>query len=93
MMDVRVKTKSVRFTIPVPYAALHLGAAVISSQTFNRLINKWTKPHLEANKIHFAIPVIDKSALKSVLKELKKHKGTEIVNVIAKDGNEVRIRL
>jgi hypothetical protein len=38
-------------------------------------------------------PSIDKTELKHIIKELKKHKGLELVNVKAQDGTEVIVRL
>jgi hypothetical protein len=93
MLDVKVKTKDVRLSIPVPYSILNLGVLILSSNMVNRLANKWTKPHLEKNNISFIIPPIDKKELRKIVNELKQHKGIELVRVNAKDGTEVIIKL
>ncbi|WP_328588631.1 hypothetical protein [Ureibacillus acetophenoni] len=43
--------------------------------------------------VPFTFPQIDKKALKPFAKELKKHKGLVLVDVRAKDGSEVKIKL
>ena len=93
MMHVKVKTKDVRFTIPIPYATLTMIISILSSKFFQQNANKWTKDHFERKKLDFTIPLIDKKMLKPIVEELKNHKGTVLVDVKAKDGTEVKIRL
>lgn len=93
MMQVKVKAKDVRFTIPVPYAALNIIISILSSKLFQQNLNKWTKQHFERNKIDFTFPLIDKQTLKPIVKELKNYKGLVLVDVKAKDGTEVSVRL
>jgi len=93
MLHVKVKTKEVKFSIPVPYVLLNIGISILTSKMLIRHANKWSKPHLDKKNIVFAIPSIDKSELKRIIKELKKHKGLELVNVRSQDGTEVIVRL
>ncbi|MDM5317208.1 hypothetical protein QUF49_14460 [Fictibacillus sp. b24] len=93
MLHVSVKTKGAKFSIPVPYILLNICTSIITSKMLIRHANKWSKPHLEQKNISFTIPSIDKSELKRIIKELKKHRGLEIVNVKAQDGTEVIVRL
>ncbi|MDR7071464.1 hypothetical protein [Fictibacillus barbaricus] len=93
MLSVNVKTKGAKFTIPVPYILLNIGVSILTSKLLIRHANKWSKPHLDKKKISFTIPPIEKAALNKIIRELKQHKGFELVNVKAQDGTEVRIRL
>ncbi|MGA4718615.1 hypothetical protein [Fictibacillus nanhaiensis] len=93
MLHVNVKTKEAKFSIPVPYVLLNIGISLITSKVFIRHANKWSKPHLDKKNINFSFPSIDQSELKHIIKELKKHKGLELVNVKAQDGTEVIVRL
>lgn len=51
------------------------------------------KRALRKKKIDFTFPLLDKKMLKPIVKELKNHKGIVLVDVKAKDGTEVKIRL
>ncbi|KGR82156.1 hypothetical protein [Lysinibacillus odysseyi] len=93
MMNVKVKAKDVRFTIPIPYAILNIAISILTSKFIQQNANKWTKEHFEKNNIDFAFPHIDKKMLKPIVKELKNYKGIVLVDVKAKDGTEVKIRL
>ncbi|SDM64585.1 hypothetical protein [Sediminibacillus halophilus] len=93
MLHVKVKTDEAKFMIPVPYVLLNVGVAIFTSKLLIRYANKWSKPHLEKKNISFTIPSIDKTELKRIIKELKKNKGLELVNVKAEDGTEVIVRL
>jgi hypothetical protein len=93
MLSVNVKTKGAKFTIPVPYILLNIGVSILTSRLLISNANKWSKPHLEKKNISFTIPSIDKTELKRIIKELKKYKGLELVNVKAQDGTEVIVRL
>ncbi|MGE6514146.1 hypothetical protein [Lysinibacillus sphaericus] len=93
MMHVKVKTKDVRFTIPVPYVILNIAISILSSKFLQQNVNKWTKEHFERKKIDFTFPLIDKESLKPIVKELKNYKGIVLVDVKAKDGTEVKVRL
>ncbi|MEH7305634.1 hypothetical protein [Neobacillus drentensis] len=93
MLHLKVKAKDVRFTLPIPYAILNIGISILSSKILHRHANKWTKEHFERKKLDFTIPQIDKETLKLIVKELKNHKGIVLVDVKAKDGTEVMVRL
>ena len=93
MLYVKVKTKDVRFTIPIPYAMLNIAISVLSSKLLQRNVNKWTTEHFERKKIDFTFPLIDKKTLKPIVKELKNYKGIVLVDVKASDGTEVKVRL
>jgi hypothetical protein len=93
MLYIKVKTKDVRFTIPVPYAILTICNSILSSKFLHQQANKWTKDHFERKKLDLTIPQIDKEALKPIIKELKNYKGLVLVDVKAKDGTEVKVKL
>jgi hypothetical protein len=93
MIYVKVKTKDVRFSIPVPYALLNIAISVAFSKFIQKHADKWTKEHFKRKGLNFTFPIIDKSMLKPIVKELKKHKGMILVDVKATDGTEVRVKL
>ncbi|WP_391117033.1 hypothetical protein [Psychrobacillus sp. L3] len=93
MLNVKVKSKAVRLSIPVPYLVLNIGITILSSQLLNKMINKWTIESMKEKGMSFAIPQLNKSELKEIVKELKRHRGLNLVDVKAKDGTEVFIRL
>ncbi|MGE7024415.1 hypothetical protein [Solibacillus cecembensis] len=93
MIHVKVKAKGIRFIIPVPYAVLNIAISIATSKFLQRNVNKWTKEHFERKKLDFTFPLIDKEMLKPLVKELKKHKGIVLVDVKAKDGTEVKVRI
>jgi plasmid replication initiation protein len=93
MLHIKVKAKDVRFTIPVPYAILNIVISILSSKFLQKNVNKWTKEHFERKKLDFTFPHIDKNMLKPIVKELKNYKGIVLVDVRAKDGTEVKVRL
>src|SRR6478735_12039988 len=93
MIHVKVKTKEARFNIPIPYALLNVVISVVFSKFIQKHADKWTKEHFKRKELNFTFPLIDKSMLKPIVKELKKHKGMVLVDVKATDGTEVRVRL
>ncbi|AOH56389.1 hypothetical protein ACQKGI_09335 [Peribacillus muralis] len=93
MMHVKVKAKDVRFSIPVPYALLNMVISILFSKLVHQLVNKWTKEHFERKKVDFTFPLLDKKTLKPFIEELKNYKGLVLVDVKAKDGTEVKVRL
>ncbi|WP_088068655.1 hypothetical protein [Gottfriedia luciferensis] len=96
MLQVKVKIKERRFTIPIPYAILHLAISILSSRFLHQQMNKWLEEqneHKVDKKISLTIPQIDKKLLKPVIKELQKSKGLVLVNVKAQDGTEVLVKL
>ncbi|MDB5084450.1 MAG: hypothetical protein JWN30_1336 [Bacilli bacterium] len=82
MLILKVKTNKRRLFIPVPYTVLNLSVSTLTS----KLVTKWAKEYI-------ALPLLDKRALKSIVKELKNHKGLVLVHVKAKDGTEVLVQL
>jgi len=93
MLHVKVKAKDFRLTLPIPYAILNIGISILSSKFIHQQANKWTKEHFERKKLDITIPQIDKKMLKPIIEELKNYKGLVLVDVKAKDGTEVKIRL
>ena len=93
MMHVKVKTKDVRITLPIPYLLFNIGFSILSSRLFQQNINKWTKKHFERKKLEFSFPLIDKQTLKPIIKEFKNYKGLLLVDIKANDGTEIKIRL
>lgn len=48
---------------------------------------------LRKEKVDFVFPIIDKESLKPIVNEMKNYKGLVLVDVKAKDGTEVKVRL
>ncbi|WP_313893029.1 hypothetical protein [Psychrobacillus sp.] len=93
MLNVKVKANAVRLSIPVPYLVLNIGITILSSRVLNKMINKWIIAGTKEKDMSFTIPQLNKMELKEIVKELKRHRGLHIVDVKAKDGTEVLIRL
>ncbi|QWC23533.1 hypothetical protein KJK41_04000 [Bacillus haikouensis] len=93
MLHIKVKSNDARFTIPIPYAILNVGISILSSKFFHQRLHHWTKEHFKKKQLDFTILDIDRKALKPIYKELKKHRGLVLMDVKAKDGTEVVIRL
>ena len=93
MLHVKVKMSKVRLFIPIPYLILMLGISILLSKAVNRLINKWVKESSKEKEQAFSMPSLNKKELKGIVNELKRLRGLELVDVIAKDGTEVKIRL
>lgn len=90
MIKVKIKVNSRRFTIPVPYAFLHLFIRIITSKRILMLANRIIE---EKAKQKFQIPYIKKADLEPLLKELAMQKGLLLVETSLKDGTEVSVRL
>lgn len=56
-------------------------------------MQEWAKKRFERENFDFTIPPIDKKMLKPIVKEMKNHKGLVLIDVKAKDGTEVRVKL
>lgn len=93
MLHVKVKAKDLRLTIPIPYVILTIFISLLSSKFIQQNANKWTKEHFERKKLDFTFPLIDKKTLMPIVKELKNYKGIVLVDIKAKDGTEVQVRL
>lgn len=89
MLKVKLKVKDKQFSIPVPYAFLHLGSLVITSKRMNRLINK----AIEKDGSKFIFPEIDRQDLKPLLQGFSKYSGVILVETKLKDGTEVQVKL
>lgn len=95
MMTVKVKSKDAKFSIPVPYIFFNIAISILTSRRFQQKVNKWIKESYERKKqdVPFTFPQIDKKTLKPIAKELKKYRGMVLVDVSAKDGSRVKIKL
>ncbi|MCM3744284.1 hypothetical protein M3193_09030 [Sporosarcina luteola] len=93
MMRVKVKSGKVRLFVPIPYVFLSIGILILSSERLQKLINKWIIEQSEDKEKVFTIPQIDKRELRGIVAELKNHRGLGLVNVKAKDGTEVIVKL
>lgn len=95
MMRVKIKTDKVRLFIPIPYVFLTIGIMILSSERLQQLINKRIVEQSDGKEIEkvFMMPPIDKRELRSIVSELKNHRGLRLVNVKAKDGTEVIVKL
>lgn len=82
-----------RLFIPIPYAFLTVAIMILSSKRLQQLINKWIGEQAENKEKAFVMPPIDKRELRGIVSELKKHRGLGLVNVKAKDGTEVIVKL
>ena len=92
-MLVKVKAKGIRLAIPIPYFILDITINILTSKLLQKYLNRWTKNHFERKSLDFTFPLIDKGNLKLVTEELKNYKGLMLVDVQAKDGTVVKIRL
>ena len=92
MFKVKVKTGSVRLSIPVPYFILNIGVSILSSEFLYRQANRLMVKSMEDKEMSFPFPRLNKKELKIIIKELKSHRGLELVNVKSKDGTKVIIR-
>ncbi|WP_432363496.1 hypothetical protein [Sporosarcina sp. UB5] len=88
-----MKTGKVRLFIPIPYMFLTFGIMILSSERLQKIINKWIVEQSKDKEKAFTMPPLDKKELRSIVAELKSHRGLGLVNVIAKDGTEVIVKL
>ncbi|NQD65971.1 hypothetical protein HP456_08540 [Bacillus haikouensis] len=93
MLHIKVKSKDFRLTLPIPYAILNIVISILSSEFLHQRIHHWTREHFKKKQLDFSILDIDRKALKPIYKELKNHRGLVLVDVKAKDGTEVVVRL
>ena len=93
MLKITVRTEGMRLTIPVPHAALNIGCSILLSKVFQRHVYAGINQQLQKTEVDFISPQIDKKWLKPILKEMKSHKGLVLVDVVANDGTEVKVRL
>ena len=90
-VKIKVKSKGIRFIIPVPYTVLHLAVGIVTSKTIRSIINRSISK--ADGKEHFQIPDISRHDLKPLIKQLKELKGLMLVNTLLKDGTEVSVKL
>lgn len=93
MIHLKMKTKDIHFSIPIPYAILDIGISILSSKLVQQQLSKRTKEHFERKKMDYNLPPIEKEMLKPIIRELKNYKGLVLVDIKDKDGTEVHIRL
>lgn len=90
MLKVKVKTKDIRFSIPIPHAVLRLGSLIITSKRITSLLNKAIE---KDGSTKFIFPQIERKDMKPLLQELSKHSGVTLVETKLKDGTEVEVKL
>ncbi|MFC4808213.1 hypothetical protein [Paenibacillus sp. GCM10023250] len=105
MMIVKVKNKGRAFTIPVPYTVLRLGCGVLTSGIARRKMKDWLSKRDEREGASddsrlgagLVLSILDdrstKRAVRQLIGELQRCKGTVLVDVRDQDGMEVSIRL
>lgn len=95
MLKVKVKPKDKKkFTVLLPYTLLRAGGWIATSPLLWRFVNSSLFQKNVSEKEKSFIPIsIDRKALGLLLKELKRYRGLTIVEVKAKDGTEVVVRL
>ncbi len=96
-MIVKVKSKEHAFTIPVPYVVLSMGSGILTSNLVHRQLRHWLFKQSEKPGIEMVLSILDqhrtKQAIRLIIRELRRCKGTVLVDVQAQDGTEVLIRL
>ncbi|MEH7121446.1 hypothetical protein V7128_29205 [Neobacillus vireti] len=90
MLKIKIKVKTRRFIIPVPYAFLHLFIEILTSKRILVLVNRAIETKA---KKKLQIPYINSHELKPLLRELSEQRGLLLVETILKDGTEVSVRL
>jgi hypothetical protein len=97
MINVKIKTdKNLRLNIPVPYAILHVGSSILSSEFLLRKLTKWANHHARHKTPISFMPLSSKSSkqlFKELIRDLHHHKGLVVVDVKLQDGTEVVVRL
>ncbi|MDX8045335.1 hypothetical protein SH601_04970 [Gracilibacillus sp. S3-1-1] len=84
-MKIKVVTNELRFPIRI-----FLPNVLLRFFTSKRMLKIFLKRVDNGEEI---LHQLDRKALKQVFKTFKEYKGTELVNVKAKDGTEVKITL
>ncbi|MFQ3544430.1 hypothetical protein Q7A53_10095 [Halobacillus rhizosphaerae] len=90
-LKIRTSPTSRNYLIPIPYPLLHLAIGIATSRWLRAIINRSIRDREEGEK--FQIPDISRQDLKPLLKQLKKHKGLKLVDIVSEDGSEVSIKL
>lgn len=82
------------FTVPLPYALLHVGSWIASSPLLWKLVNStFIQKNMDEKAKTFIPMSIDRKAFRLLLKEIKGYRGLTIIDVKDKDGTEVVVRL
>lgn len=90
MLQVKVKLKNKKFSVPVPYPILKLVGLMISSKRMNRLINKAIE---QDGSSKFIFPEINRKDLEPLFRAISQYKGVTLVDTKLKDGTEVKVKL
>lgn len=97
MINVKIKTdKNLRLNIPVPYAILHVGCSILSSEFLLRKLTKWANYHTRHKTPISFMTLSSKSSkqlFKQMIRELHRHKGLVVVDAKLQDGTEIIVRL
>ncbi|MBY6271984.1 MAG: hypothetical protein CW346_07210 [Bacillaceae bacterium] len=89
MLKAKVKNEKWKLAVPVPYFLLHFSVSCLTSPlVWEKLFDAGARPGLPAVSRKQA-----RKAFKNLIKELKHCKGTVLLEVQAKDGTGVRIKL
>ena len=90
-MKIRVRTNERRFTIYIPNFLLTSGVKISTFASQSLVENNVSKDGMD--KVNEYMNALDMDFILVAMKELKKYKGLEIVNVKANDGTEVLIKM
>lgn len=95
MLKVKVKLKGkTEFTVPLPYSLLQAGGWIATSPLVWKFVNStFIQKNIDENAKLFIPMSIDRKVVRPLLREIKRYRGLTIVEVKAKDGTEVVVRL
>ncbi len=90
-MKIRVRTNERRFTIYIPNFLLTSGVRIANFVSKSLVENNVSKEGMD--NVYKYMNALDMDLILAAMKELKKYRGLEIVNVKANDGTEVLIKM
>lgn len=90
-MKIKVRTIEKKFTIYIPNFLLTSGVRIANFVSKSLVENNVSKDGMD--KVDKYMNALDMDLILAAMKELKKYKGLEIVNVKANDGTEVLIKM
>lgn len=90
-MKIKVRTIERKFTIYIPNFLLTSGVKIANFVSKSLVENNVSKDGMD--KVNEYMNALDMDFILVAMKELKKYKGLEIVNVKANDGTEVLIKM
>lgn len=95
MMKIKIKTKKIAFSLPVPYTILKAVSSILASNRFQSQMHKWANQDHEDNQVPAVLftTLLNKQLLNELILELSKHKGTLLVDARLHDGTEVMVKL